>query len=213
MRGEAARAVPLNLRPKESALPAKAKSVILLMQNGGPSQMDLFEPKPALARFDGKSHSIKVEMFQQGSEKNVLMKSPFRFHPQGRCGMELSEVLPHIGSVADDLCLVRSMHSEHNNHTEGLIMFMTGKIFQGRPSSRLLDHLCPRDREPEPARLRRAPRPGRLQHHGNLDLGASGWLPALFRGTEIQLGGSPVLNLRPRKVSLSGVQDGTILNS
>jgi hypothetical protein len=72
-RAEATATIPINLRPKRPQFPAKAKSVILLMQNGGPSHMDLFEPKPALDKYDGKSHSIKVEMFQQGSEKNTLL--------------------------------------------------------------------------------------------------------------------------------------------
>ena len=124
----------INLLPKHPHYSGKAKSVILLMQNGGPSQMDLFDPKPILQKLNGKQHSIKVEMFQKGSEKNSLMGSPFKFHRRGRCGMELSEVIPHIGRVADDLCLIRSMHSGHNNHTEALIMFMTGRVFQGRPA-------------------------------------------------------------------------------
>src|SRR5579872_2826380 len=72
-RAERGAATPrIDLTPKSADSPARAKAVILLMQNGGPSQMDLFEPKPALDRYDGKSHTIKVEMFQQGSEKNVL---------------------------------------------------------------------------------------------------------------------------------------------
>src|SRR5262249_57021803 len=100
-------------------LDGPARAVIMLVQNGGPSQMDLFDPKPELTKRDGKTHDVKVEMFQKGSEANKLLASPFRFHRRGECGMELSEVLPHLGSVADDLCLVRSMASEHNNHTEG----------------------------------------------------------------------------------------------
>ena len=79
----------------------RAKAVILMMQNDGPSQMDLFDPKPELRSYDGKSHSIKVEMFQPGSEQNVLMGSPFQFRRYGSCGTEMSEVIPHIGSVAD----------------------------------------------------------------------------------------------------------------
>src|SRR5438067_5372243 len=112
----------------------KARAVIMLVQNGGPSQMDLFDPKPDLKKHEGKVHAEKVEMFQKGSEANKLLATPFRFHKRGRCGMELSEVIPHLGSIADDLCLVRSMASEHNNHTEGLVMLNTGKIFPGRPA-------------------------------------------------------------------------------
>ncbi len=62
------------------------------------------------------------------------MASPFRFERHGECGMELAEVMPHLGAIADDLCLVRSMFTGHNNHTEALVMMQTGKIFPGRPA-------------------------------------------------------------------------------
>jgi len=122
----------LSRRPAHSVPPAR--SVIQLMQNGGPSQMDIFDPKPQLQKYSGSEHPTKVEMFQKGSEANQLLGSPFKFHRRGQCGMELSEVIPHIGSICDDLCLVRSMFTEHNNHTEALVMMATGKIFPGRPS-------------------------------------------------------------------------------
>jgi hypothetical protein len=208
-RGASTAAIPINLRPKRPQSPARAKSVILLMQNGGPSHMDLFEPKPALDKFDGKSHSIKVEMFQQGSEKNTLLKSPFRFAPQGRCGMELSEVIPHIGRVADDLCLVRSMHSEHNNHTEGLIMFMTGKIFQGRPSfGSWITYALGTENQNLPAYVVLRDPTG-YNTTGTLTW-SSGWLPALYRGTEFSAAGSPVLNLKPAHDEPAGVQQANL---
>ena len=127
-------AAAFDLHSKDPPQPARAKSAILMMQNGGPSQMDLFDPKPALKKHNGQQHSIKVEMFQTGSEQNKLLDTPFQFRRYGAAGIEMSEVIPHIGSIADELCLVRSMHTGHNNHTEALVMFMTGKIFQGRPS-------------------------------------------------------------------------------
>ena len=125
---------PVGLSVREPHERPAIRSVILMMQNGGPSQMDMFDPKPVLQRGGGKTHDVKVETFQAGSEANKLLASPFEFRPHGECGMELSSVIPHIGRVADELCLVRSMYTEHNNHTEGLVMFMTGRLFQGRPS-------------------------------------------------------------------------------
>src|SRR5262245_55688129 len=86
-----------DLRPKSPPAPARAKAVILMMQNGGPSQMDLFDPKPELKKHNAKQHSIKVEMFQTGSEQNQLLDTPFAFHRRGAAGLEMSEVLPHIG--------------------------------------------------------------------------------------------------------------------
>src|SRR5579872_706795 len=130
----AAKPQALDLKPKAPHFDARARAVIMLMQNGGPSQMELFEPKPDLEKYHGKQHSLKVEMFQTGSEQNTLMKSVFPFRKYGQCGMEMASVIPHLGGVADELCLVRSMHTEHNNHTEALIMFNTGRIFQGKPA-------------------------------------------------------------------------------
>src|SRR5262245_51538774 len=97
-----------DLSPRRSHFSPRAKSVIMLMQNGGPSQMELFDPKPELNRRAGEVYSTKVEMFQKGSEANKLMGCPFKFHRRGQCGMELSEIIPHLGEISDDVCLVRS---------------------------------------------------------------------------------------------------------
>jgi len=173
----------------------RARSVILMMQNGGPSQMDLFERKPMLEKFNGRQHSIKVEMFQPGSEQNKLMNTPFRFRHYGASGIELSEIIPGIGSVIDDMTVVRSMHTGHNNHTEALVMFMTGKIFQDRPAlgawvsyglgtenNSLPGYVVLRD-------------PSGYNTSGTLTW-TNGWLPAQFRGTEFSSNGTPVLNLK-----------------
>ncbi len=182
------------------------RSVILMMQNGGPSQMDLFDPKPALQRLDGKRHSVKVEMFQTGSEQNTLMGSPFRFRKHGESAIEMSQLVPRMAGLADDLCLIRSMHTGHNNHTEALVMFMTGKIFQGRPSfgswisyalgsenANLPSYVVLRD-------------PQGYNTSGKLTW-SSGWLPALHRGTEFSSTGSPVLNLRPKVTAPAGARE------
>ncbi len=195
----------IGLAPREPHFEPRARSVIMMMQNGGPSQMDLFDPKQTLQKLNGKAHSIKVEMFQPGSEKNVLLGSPFTFKPQGQCGTEMSDVIPHIGSVADELCVVRSMHTGHNNHTEGLIMFMTGKVFQGRPSfgswisyglgtlnQNLPAYVVLRD-------------PKGYNTSGTLTWN-SGFLPSLYGGTEFSSEGAPVLNLNPARKQHPGVQ-------
>lgn len=206
MQGNEASAAPaLDLRPKPPMQPAKAKSVILMMQNGGPSQMDLFDPKPALKKHNGQPHSIKVEMFQTGSEQNKLLDTPFAFRPSGAAGTLLSEAIPHIAGVADDLCLIRSMHSGHNNHTEGLIMFMTGKIFQGRPSfGSWICYALGTENQNLPAYVVLRDPTG-YNTTGTLTW-SSGWLPALYRGTEFSSTGSPVLNLRPQRELPEGVQ-------
>jgi hypothetical protein len=201
----AADAVHFNLHPRPPMAPPRAKSVILMMQNGGPSQMDLFDRKPALQEHNGQQHSIKVEMFQSGSEQNKLLNTPFQFRRYGNAGIEMSEVIPHIGSVADELCLIRSMHTGHNNHTEALVMFMTGKIFQGRPAlGSWISYALGSENQNLPAYVVLRD-PAGYNTSGTLTW-SSGWLPALYRGTEFSSTGTPVLNLQPARVQPDGVQ-------
>ena len=194
-----------NLQPKPPHFEPQAKNVIMLMAVGGPSQMDLFDPKPVLARHNGQPYKIKVEVQQKGSEQNRLLASPFKFHRRGECGMELSEVIPHIGRYADDLCLVRSMHTGHNNHGEGLIMLVTGKIFQGRPSlgSWISYGLGSENWNLPGFVVLRSP-------DGYTTSGtstwSSGWMPGLFRGTEFGTQGTPILNLRSARQQPAGAQ-------
>jgi hypothetical protein len=197
-------AAPQDLRPRRGHFPARARAMVHFMQNGGPSQMDLFDPKPQLRKRDGQSIPESVEIYQKGNSDKILA-SPFRFHRRGRCGTELAEVLPHLGSVADDIALVRSMYTEHNNHTEALVMMSTGKLFQGRPSvgawvSYALGTL--NQNLPAYVVLRD---PAGYNTSGKL-VWSSGWLPALFQGTEFSSVGAPVLNLRPARPGPEGVQ-------
>ena len=183
-----------DLTPRTGHFPGRAKSVILLMQNGGPSQVDLFDPKPELNKRSGQKHPQKVESFQPGSQANLLMGSPFKFHRHGQCGMELSELLPHIGSVADDLCLVRSMVGDNNNHPQGLRCLTTGKIFPGRPTfGAWVSYALGTLNQDLPAYVVLRDPDG--YNNGGTTLWENGWLPALFRGTEIQTRGAAVLDL------------------
>ncbi|MEX0679317.1 MAG: DUF1501 domain-containing protein [Pirellulales bacterium] len=192
----APRAGGADLRAKPGHFAAPAKSVIMLMQNGGPSQMELFDPKPELKRRAGEVYSTKVETFQTGSEANKLLACPFKFHRRGECGMELSEVIPHIGSVADDVCLVRSMYSAHNNHTEALVMMNTGKVFPGRPAlGSWISYALGTLNQNLPAYIVLRDPEG-YNTSGTL-LWQNGWIPALYRGTEVSTKGAPVLNLQP----------------
>lgn len=120
--------------PKPTHFAPRAKSVIFLVHNGDPSHVDLFDPKPELQRRHGRKHSEDVDHFQPGSESNMLMGSPFKFRRHGERGMQFSDLVSNLGSVADDLCMVRSMFTENNNHPQALRMINTGKIFTGRPS-------------------------------------------------------------------------------
>jgi hypothetical protein len=192
----AAEQASFDLRPRSPHFPARAKAVIMLMQNGGPSQMDLFDPKPELNKREGQVYVERVEMFQKGSEANKLLGTPFKFQRRGRCGMELSEVIPHLGSIADDLCLVRSMYSEHNNHTEALVLMNTGKIFPGRPAlGSWVSYGLGTENDNLPAYI--VLRDPEGYNTSGTMLWQNGWLPALYRGTEVSTQGTPVLNLNP----------------
>lgn len=184
----------LDLTPKPSHFPARAKAVVMFVQNGGPSQMEIFDPKPELNKRDGQLHSQKVEMFQLGSEQNKLLGCPFKFHRRGESGLELSEVIPRLGALADEMCLVRSMFSEHANHTEALVHLSTGKIFQGRPAlGSWISYGLGTENQNLPAYIVLRD-PAGYNTSGTL-LWQSGWLPALYRGTEFSSQGAPVLNL------------------
>jgi len=118
----------------------KAKRVIYLFQSGGPSQMELFDYKPTLERFHGEELPPSVRMGQRlttmtsAQGKLPVAASKFAFRQNGQSGLWLSELIPHIGEVADELCVIRSMHTEAINHDPGMTMMQTGSQQPGRPS-------------------------------------------------------------------------------
>ena len=113
-------------------LPGKAKHVIMLYMNGGPSQLDMFDPKPALFKYAGQRPSavdLRTERTTGG-----LFPSPFEFKRYGRNGVEVSELLPQLASVIDDVCVIRSMYTFNPTHTPGRALFHTGSVLATRPS-------------------------------------------------------------------------------
>jgi hypothetical protein len=118
----------------------RAQRVVVLWQGGAPSQVDLFDPKPGLVprRLQELPSSVRegtrLSTMTSGQANFPILPAIKPFTRYGRCGMELSTLLPHIGSLADDLCLIRSMHTEAVNHAPGVTLFMTGSQVPGRPS-------------------------------------------------------------------------------
>ncbi|MCA9048000.1 MAG: DUF1501 domain-containing protein [Planctomycetaceae bacterium] len=112
-------------------LPARAKRVIFLFMNGAPSHVDTFDPKPALKKHEGQVPEVTNGRDTKGAG---YMPSPFRFHPYGNSGMVMSELLPNLGRLADDLCVIRSMHTDVPNHEPGLLMMHSGHQQPVRPS-------------------------------------------------------------------------------
>lgn len=173
----------------------KAKSVICLFQHGGPSQMDLFDPKPELTKRHGQAHPGKLEVhFDKQAGK--LLGSPFRFHPRGQSGMELSEILPRTASIADDITLVRSMVTESVDHEAALRCIHSGKTFPGRPAwGSWVVYALGSEREELPAYVVLSD-PGGLPVDGTNNW-SSGFLPASLQGTPIRLDTTPVAHLHP----------------
>ena len=124
------------------------------------------------------------------------MGSPYKFEKRGQCGMEISELLPHTASIADEITLIRSMHTEHNNHSEALVMLQTGKIFPGRPTTGAwISYALGTENQNLPAYVVLRDPEG-YNTNGSL-VWDNGWLPALYRGTEFSSKGTPVLDLNP----------------
>lgn len=190
---------PRDLRSRPGHRSACATSVIMLMQTGGPSQMDLFDPKPELQRRDGEIYSSKFESFQPGSQENKLMASPFKFQRSGQCGMEFSDMVPHLASVADDMCMVRSMFSENNNHPQAMRFLNTGSILSGRPTlGAWISYGLGSENQDLPAYIVLRDPDGYAD--GGVTNWDNGWLPPLYRGTEVQTRGTPILNLHSPQV-------------
>jgi hypothetical protein len=125
------------LAPKPPHFAAKAKNVIFLFMEGGPSQIDLFDPKPALEKWHGNplppdlTKGLRLAFTKPNA---AVLASPRKFTPQGESGTEFSDFIPNIGSCADDLCLVRSMYTDAFNHHPGQLMLFGGSIQVGRPT-------------------------------------------------------------------------------
>jgi hypothetical protein len=186
---------PSPLAPKEPHHPARAKAVICLFQHGGPSQMDLFDPKPELAKRHGQAYPGQLEAHFH-TQMGKLLASPFKFAKHGQAGIELSELLPHTARIADEITLVRSMTTESVDHEAALRMIHSGKTFAGRPTwgSWVLYGLGSM-RQDLPAYVVLSD-PGGLPVDGPNNW-SSGFLPAVYQGTSFRASGVPVANLHP----------------
>ncbi|MBL9093129.1 MAG: DUF1501 domain-containing protein [Planctomycetaceae bacterium] len=205
LQDEAARAAPaqpaleppkFDLLPKPTRRPPQATAMISFLMQGGPSHVDLFDPKPELTKRDGQKIPGEIKYDSPAQTDGSLMKSPWKFAKHGECGMELSELLPGLAEIVDDITLVRSMQSGVNNHVQGLRALVNGGILAGRPAlgswvtyglgSECRDlpaYLVLTDPEGVPV--------------DGINNWANGYLPALYQGTVIRPREPRILNLDP----------------
>ena len=188
-----------DLSPKQAHHSAKAKSVIHLFMNGGPSQMDLFDPKPVLDKMDGKPYPGNVEGIGNSNTNDigVMMGGQYPFQRRGQCGMWMADVLPRTAQLADELCLINSMWTDHPNHDNALYKIHSGRLFMGYPTlGAWTVYGLGSENQNLPAYVVLNDPLG-LPKNGTRNWTA-GFLPPVYQGTPLRPTGSPILNLKPQ---------------
>jgi hypothetical protein len=208
--GAGAMALAAMQRPAAAAA-SRAKRVIWLFMHGGPSQVDLFDPKPALQRLSGQPlpGSFGQVMTRRKVAANPLLAPIARFRRCGQSGLELSELFPQLSQHADRLCVIRSLHGDSVNHPQSVYQMNTGSIQMGRPSvGSWVSYGLGSENQDLPAFVV-LPDPGGGLKGGPPAWGA-GYLPARHQGVAMRAGATPVLNLLPQP-ELDGRQQRTTL--
>ncbi len=122
-----------DLTPKRPHFPGKARAMISLFMQGGPSHIDLLDPKPALAKYDGKAFPGTIKYDNAAEASARVLASPWKFRKHGQSGIEVSELLPGLAGVIDDVTVMRSMRTGVNNHVQSIHALNTGRLQAGRP--------------------------------------------------------------------------------
>ena len=190
------------LSPKAPHFAPKAKRVIYLFMHGGPSHVDLFDPKPELIRMAGSPlpESVGPVMTRRKVAENPLLAPIKPFRPRGESGIEISDFLPHLAEVADELCVLRGCHGDSVNHPQSVYQMNTGSILMGRPS--LGSWVCyglGTENDSLPAFVV-LPDPGGGVKGGPPAWG-HGYLPATYQGTTFRPGATPIVDLAPQSTN------------
>ena len=167
--------------------------------NGGPSQVDLFDPKPTLNKFAGSAPSRDiVNEIEFANEVGSLLPSSFKYSKHGKSGIEVSELMPYLADCVDDITLIRSMYGEHFNHEPALYLMHSGRTLPGRPSlgSWVIYGLGSENQNLPAYIVLDDPKGLPINSIQNWQ---SGWLPPVYQGTRFRSEGLPLLNLKPRE--------------
>jgi uncharacterized protein (DUF1501 family) len=182
--------------PRPPHFAAKAKRVIYLFQVGAPSQLDLFDNKPTLVKYDGQpipQEFVKDQRYAFIEKSAALMSPRYKFKKHGKGGVELSEVLPHLGEVADEITVIRSMHTDQFNHAPAQIFTQTGSAQLGRPSmGSWVSYGLGCDATDLPAFVVLTSGKGTS---GGPSLWGAGFLPTMYQGVLFRAKGDPVLDV------------------
>jgi len=184
-------------QPWQPHFEPRAKSVIHLFMNGGPSQMDLFDPKSELDRNHGKSYFDKIAAeVEFPSAAGALMRSPYQFKQHGECGMTVSDVMPHLATQVDKIAFIRSTYTTNLTHEPALFQMHSGRMLSGLPSlGAWVSYGLGTENQNLPAYVV-LDDPLGLPINGTQNW-QSGFLPPVYQGTRFRSVGSPVLNLQP----------------
>jgi hypothetical protein len=186
------------LSPSEPHFSPRAKRVIWLFMHGGPSHVDLFDPKPDLIKYAGQPlpTSFGEVMTRREVAKNPLLGPIKPFRPHGQSGLEISDFLPHLAECADELFVIRSLHGDSVNHPQSVYQLNTGSILMGRPSvGSWVAYGLGSENQDMPAFIV-LPDPGGGAKGGPPAWG-SGYLPATYQGVTLRPGAVPILDLKP----------------
>jgi Protein of unknown function (DUF1501) len=169
------------LAPRSPHFPAKAKRVIHLFMNGGPSHVDTFDPKPALAKYAGKP--LPMENLRTERKTGAAFPSPYKFQKYGQSGIEVSEIFPHVASCIDDIAVIRSMHADVPNHEPSLLLMNCGEARLIRPSlGSWVTYGLGTENQNLPGFIAMCPGGYPIQESQNWQ---AGFLPGVYQGTYI----------------------------
>ncbi len=186
-----------DLLPKQPHAEPRARAMISMFMQGGPSHVDLLDPKTELSKHHMQDYSggdFKFDSVDQASRK--LFSGPWKFRPHGDCGTEVSELLPHLGNVVDDICVIRSMRTGVNNHGQSILALQSGVVLPGRPSlGSWLTYALGSENDNLPAFMVLRD-PASLPVEGVYNW-SNGFLPSLFQGTVARPTEPRIANLDP----------------
>jgi hypothetical protein len=207
-----AKVTPVNpLLPKPPHFPTKARNVIFLFMSGGPSHVDLFDLKPDLIRLAGQAipESFGTFKTRRAVAKNKLMPPVRPFRKHGQCGMEVSDFLPHIAGCVDDLCLLRGCYGDSVTHPESVYLMNTGSILMGRPSlGAWATYGLGTENQNMPTFVVMPDPSGWVK--GGAPAWGNGYMPAVYQGTILRGGESPILHLNTPKGISADQQQTTV---